>query len=806
MAETNVAVPAEAAGTGPSILRRGLRLFSSPSGERRYRRATDVLLLVPALVGLGILIAVYPPKRFERSLISLLDSVPGWLDPVWIFFYDLLAIWAIVLLVAAVVARRSFVTLQALAALALAIGAALVSARLALGHWPDLADAVRGGSGSPGFPGIRLAQAAAVVLTIGPDLVRPFQKIGHWVFWLGFAGAMLIGPATPSGNLAGVLIAILAASAARLAFGTSAGRVGLPEVAAGLAELGVSAEQLAMADRQVAGVVVVQGRDPEGRHLLVKVHGRDAYDNQLLEKFWRLLWYQDPGPRLGLSRLQVAEHEAFATLLARNEGVPSYDVVRAGMTTRDDALLVLRGDPRPLDSLPPEDVTDDALATSWQSLALLRRANIAHRRIDTTTVALLEEDVGLIDLRAATVTPTADQLLTDRAQLLVATAVAAGPDRALKAAVESLGVDGVASLLPYLQSAALGGELRRQTKAAELDIDELRKQAASAVDVKEPELVRVRRVTWGTIIQIALLALAAWAVFSFATGIDWDEVASGLAEASWGWIVLGFVVAQLPRLTQAVATLGSVAADFRFGPVYAMQLATNYMNLALPSYAGRLAVNIRFFQRQGLPPAAAVTSGAIDSFTSTVVQIVLLALLLIFTELDLNLNLQEPSDGGSWSLVFIILGLLVLTVLVVGLVPRIRRGLVSRVRTWWPQVRAALSALRASNKLVYLLLGNVATEILFATALGLFALGLGTHVSLAQLLVINMSVSLFASFIPVPGGIGVTEFGLTVGLTSAGMTEEAALAAVLLYRISTFYLPPIWGFFALRWLQRNRYL
>jgi hypothetical protein len=29
---------------------------------------------------------------------------------------------------------------------------------------------------------------------------------------------------------------------------------------------------------------------------------------------------------------------------------------------------------------------------------------------------------------------------------------------------------------------------------------------------------------------------------------------------------------------------------------------------------------------------------------------------------------------------------------------------------------------------------------------------------------------------------------------------------VFLYRLATFYLPPIWGFVALRWLQRNRYL
>jgi len=79
-------------------------------------------------------------------------------------------------------------------------------------------------------------------------------------------------------------------------------------------------------------------------------------------------------------------------------------------------------------------------------------------------------------------------------------------------------------------------------------------------------------------------------------------------------------------------------------------------------------------------------------------------------------------------------------------------------------------------------------------------------VGLADLLVINISVSLLSSFLPVPGGIGVAEFGLTVGLVAAGMPEEAALATALLYRGATFYIPPIWGFFAMRWLQRNALL
>jgi glycosyltransferase 2 family protein len=29
---------------------------------------------------------------------------------------------------------------------------------------------------------------------------------------------------------------------------------------------------------------------------------------------------------------------------------------------------------------------------------------------------------------------------------------------------------------------------------------------------------------------------------------------------------------------------------------------------------------------------------------------------------------------------------------------------------------------------------------------------------------------------------------------------------VLMYRLATFYLPPTWGYVALRWLERNEHL
>ena len=59
---------------------------------------------------------------------------------------------------------------------------------------------------------------------------------------------------------------------------------------------------------------------------------------------------------------------------------------------------------------------------------------------------------------------------------------------------------------------------------------------------------------------------------------------------------------------------------------------------------------------------------------------------------------------------------------------------------------------------------------------------------------------------PVPGGLGVIEAGLIAGFTAAGVPETAAVGATFTARMFTAYLPPIWGFFALKWLERNKHL
>ena len=158
------------------------------------------------------------------------------------------------------------------------------------------------------------------------------------------------------------------------------------------------------------------------------------------------------------------------------------------------------------------------------------------------------------------------------------------------------------------------------------------------------------------------------------------------------------------------------------------------------------------------------------------------------------------------TLVLIVLGAVLVSAIIIAVIPRLRAFVVGWVTRIAHEAFGVLRGLRSPRRLVMLFGGNLFAELLFATTLGIFTLALGYPVPFEELLFINMCVSLLSGLIPVPGGIGVTEGGLIFGLTAVGMPQEAAFAAVILYRLATFYLPPIWGFFSLRWLEKNSYL
>ncbi len=90
--------------------------------------------------------------------------------------------------------------------------------------------------------------------------------------------------------------------------------------------------------------------------------------------------------------------------------------------------------------------------------------------------------------------------------------------------------------------------------------------------------------------------------------------------------------------------------------------------------------------------------------------------------------------------------------------------------------------------------------------LSLRGLGVGAELGVVEFARVYFVVTLLSSFVPVPGGVGVIEAGLTTALVAAGVPAATALGAVLVYRLLTYVAPIVVGavLYALwRWRRRD---
>lgn len=807
------------------------RLFAGAADAQRGRRATDVISLLVALLLLaGVVAAADPLPGFGRALMRFVSELPAGPVAIAQIVMDILGLAAVVLVVATAVRQRSAVLRDQLLAAVFVIVGWLLLGRIVEGAWPGVWEGLAAAAPPPKFPAPRLAVPAAILLTTAPHLTTPIRRLQWWLVGLATVGVLVSGAASPFGAVGGLLVAIAAAKVVHLIFGSSAGRPSLSQVEAALAELNVEVTELGVADRQRAGYFRVFGRATDGRQLTIKVYGRDAHDAALVATVWRTVWYREAGAPPQFGRRAQVEHEAFLTLLAAQAGIVTERVVVAGITATGDALLVLEPYETRLaqvaDTLEPTALNREL----WALRGRLLGAGIVHGVLDADHILVApgatvgELVLGVRDFRGAAIT-TAPRPQIDGAQLLVTAALLTGYDAAVDGALEALGTDGLAAILPFIQTSSLTPAQRGHVDGGDDDatggadpvaagatvadgplaLARLRRIAAARIGVEMPALHQLRRVTVGSVIRVVLPIVAVVALVSQLSNLDFSMLWEHLRNASVWLVLVAFAVQQLTRIGLATATLGSSPVPLALGPVYALHLAIAYVNVAIPSTAARIAVMIRFFQRHGVPPGTALAAGALDGFSGLIVQVILLVTLIGFGSASLDLDLGGMA--GTAGRIALVLVIIVAAVVVVFTVSRtLRERLLGRLRTLLSEALDAVRGLHQPRRFGLLFGGNLSTEVLGAASLGLFATAIGYPVGFGELLLISIGVGLLSGVMPVPGGIGVAEAGLTFGLVLAGLPEEAAFSVALLSRISSFYLPPLWGFPAMRWLERHQYL
>ncbi len=469
----------------------------------------------------------------------------------------------------------------------------------------------------------------------------------------------------------------------------------------------------------------------------------------------------------------------------------------------------------PVPGPPPTDpaLTDEALDGIFGQVLALRGAGIAHGALSTETIVLADDGrSGLVDLRSAATVATPDQLDRDLAATMAAAALVAGPERTAAAAARMVPNDALAAALPFLQRAALDPVASRTLRGKKAILVALRDEGAKTAGIEVPKLIEPRRVSWINLILVLGTLIGGWALIGVLVNVtkSWSTITG----AKWGWVAAVFVLSQAVYPTLAVTTVGSVTDTLPYGRTVALEVANTFVSLAGGSM-GALATRVRFFQQQGYDATLAVSSGVLISTASWIVKggLFVIAIPIAISQFHFDSS-PSSTGGGSGSSTSHLVWLIVVAVVVVGVllglvfaIPRWRRLAAARLRPKASEVWNHLKVLATHPRnLVEIFGGEIAGQLLVAMALGAALHAFDQHLSLASLLIVLTLGSMLGGVSPVPGGMGVVEAGMILGLTAAGIPQDQAVAAVFVQRLFTAYLPPIWGWFCLIWMRKREYL
>ena len=820
MAPTMTTLPPDTVATtshrrvGPS-----LRLLLAPAGDGTRRRlGTDVARLICAvLITFAVAIPVASHEVIQKSISNALHPPPQGLSWLVTLLWILGTFGVLTITVTVTVLLRR---LEVLRDVAVGAGLAIVACfgtqwlfGVSAGFTPD--PSLSGVN--LGYPVPILAASAGAALTIRPYLSRGLQRLLEALIGLAVLTGLVHGAGLPFSLLASLVIGWGAAAAAHLIFGAPTGVPAAADVIALLADLGVRATSLTPAQRQVWGCVRFDGTAADGTAFNVSVFGRDASESQLWAKIGRTLFLRkDSGP-FALTRAQQLEHEGYLTLLAGSivpGGTSTVVASGFGGTANDAAIVTVPPAGIPLREVLESGgtITAEQATSISEVVASLHAARLTHGAIDLRSIYVDGPNAGLSGFDRAAAFADDDALHKDTASLMVTLAVAGTVDDAVATVLKGLGGDAMQGALPFLQDVALPDSLTQGLRKGhdKSILKELRTAGAAAAGVEIPELAPLHRVSATTLVLTVGTLIGGWALIDVLLKVA--DSFSTVKSASIPWVIVTAIIAQVAYFGSAASTLGSITLSVPYMPLVALELSNTFSGLALGTPAV-LAARVRFFQRHGMDTTVAVSSGVLVSTASWIVKGSLFLISIPFALGSMHFGSVTAHKSGSSEQSSILLYLLLIVVgigILLGVVlavPRWRRLASDKIAPRAHEVVAHFKVLAGRPaKIAEIFGGQVIAQLVVALALGSALHAYHESLSLPVLFVVLTLGSMLGGISPVPGGMGVVEAGMILGLKAAGIPDAEAISAVFVQRLFTAYLPPIAGWVSLMWLRKKKYL
>jgi uncharacterized membrane protein YbhN (UPF0104 family) len=266
------------------------------------------------------------------------------------------------------------------------------------------------------------------------------------------------------------------------------------------------------------------------------------------------------------------------------------------------------------------------------------------------------------------------------------------------------------------------------------------------------------------------------------------------------WLAAGVAVVAIRYALAAVSLRAAAGRPIPLGATILVQVSTSFVGRLTPEGVGWLVLNQRFLERWGMERAVALAALAVRVLAGGISRLVLIAVVAALVGTSALLEI----DFSPWPyLIGIGLAVAVLVLVLAFAFPAAGRRLLVPL---WSAAQDLLRLIREPLRAAVLFVSSAALTVAYVLTLATAVMAFGVSFSLLHLFAVYLAGTAAASVSPTPGNLGALEVALSAGLATIGVPAGPAVAAVLVYRLLTFWLPLLPGVLAFRYLQKKEYL
>jgi len=310
----------------------------------------------------------------------------------------------------------------------------------------------------------------------------------------------------------------------------------------------------------------------------------------------------------------------------------------------------------------------------------------------------------------------------------------------------------------------------------------------------KPKLDQKRALTW-RVLFTGILVIAAAAILAR----HWQTVSNSLnaarsAQLTW---FLASIVLMAVTFCIAAAIYGVLALHtLCYTSTLLVEVAAAFVGRLLPAGLGGLGLNGVYLYRRGHTAAEATAVVSVNNLLGMGAHLLLLAGVLAFQAQVVRALFARNHLSLSWQ----VAGAVFIVIAGATAVPFVR----IRIAGFAKNLLVSVRKVGAPRLLRALLLAGLLT-ITYTTLLLCSARALGVELGMLQVFIVFSFGTLAGTATPTPGGLVGAEAGLFAGFVAYGVSDARAGAAVLLFRLVTYWLPLLPGAFVLL-AVKNRHL